>query len=180
LSKNGGSFPTVRSSSLCETSQVRIEERLSAALRKVALVSQRSGEHHRTESRLNRQPMPDHGWKGPFEDPIPLPRGRQLVTPQDATGYIIKLPKSEQDLREWQAATEALIGGGRSRAAYACPRGHAESAESARRACVQPRPERPASGKAEADRAAFVRMKGGDNPDIITRDRGDLVHFAGV
>jgi len=53
--------------------------------------------------------MADHGWKRPFEDPIPLPRSCQLVTLQDAAGYIIKLPKSEQDLREWQAATEALI-----------------------------------------------------------------------
>jgi hypothetical protein len=49
------------------------------------------------------------GWKGPFEDPIPLPRGRQLVTLKDAADYIMKLPKVEQNLAEWQAATEALI-----------------------------------------------------------------------
>src|SRR5467141_5040356 len=49
------------------------------------------------------------GWKRPFDDPIPLPRGRQLVTLKDATNYIQKLPKAEQDLDEWQAAVEALL-----------------------------------------------------------------------
>jgi hypothetical protein len=48
-------------------------------------------------------------WKRPFEDPIPLRRGGQLVTLQDAADYILKLPKAEQNLKEWQAATEALI-----------------------------------------------------------------------
>jgi hypothetical protein len=28
--------------------------------------------------------MTDKAWKRPFDDPIPLPRGRQLVTLQDA------------------------------------------------------------------------------------------------
>jgi hypothetical protein len=28
--------------------------------------------------------MPDFGWKRPFEDPIALPRGRPIVTLQDA------------------------------------------------------------------------------------------------
>jgi hypothetical protein len=49
------------------------------------------------------------GWRRQFEDPIPLPRGRQFVTLEDAAGYIMKLPKAEQNLKEWQAATEALI-----------------------------------------------------------------------
>ena len=49
------------------------------------------------------------GWKRPFDDPIPLPRGRQLVTLKDAATYIQKLPKAEQDLEEWQAAVEAPI-----------------------------------------------------------------------
>ena len=53
--------------------------------------------------------MPDKGWKRPFEDPIDLPRGRKLVTLQEAAGYITKLPKAEQKLEEWQTATEALI-----------------------------------------------------------------------
>jgi len=49
------------------------------------------------------------GWKRPFDDPIPLPRGRQLVTLKDAANHIQKLPKAEQDLEEWQAAVEALL-----------------------------------------------------------------------
>jgi hypothetical protein len=53
--------------------------------------------------------MPDGGWQRPFDDPIPLPRGRRLVTLQDAGNYITKLPKSEHTTAEWQAAMEALI-----------------------------------------------------------------------
>jgi hypothetical protein len=53
--------------------------------------------------------MPDKGWRR-FEDPIPLPRGRQLVMVQDAAGFIMKLPKAEQKLEEWQTATGCLIG----------------------------------------------------------------------
>jgi hypothetical protein len=48
-------------------------------------------------------------WSRAFEDPIPLPRGRQLVTLKDAAAYIMKLSKAEQHLKEWQAATEALL-----------------------------------------------------------------------
>jgi hypothetical protein len=48
-------------------------------------------------------------WSRAFEDPIRLPRGRQLVTLKDAAAYIMKLPKAEQHLEEWQAATEALM-----------------------------------------------------------------------
>jgi hypothetical protein len=48
-------------------------------------------------------------WSRAFEDPIPLSRGRQLVTLKDAAAYIMKLPKGEQHLEEWQAATEALM-----------------------------------------------------------------------
>ena len=48
-------------------------------------------------------------WSSAFDDPIPLPRGRQLVTLKDAANYIQKLPKAEQDLKEWQAAVEALL-----------------------------------------------------------------------
>ena len=53
--------------------------------------------------------MSDRGWKRPFDDPIPLPRGRQLVTLQDAGNYITRLPKTEHTTAEWQAAMEALI-----------------------------------------------------------------------
>jgi hypothetical protein len=49
------------------------------------------------------------GWSTPFEDPISLPSGRQLVTLKDAANYIMMLPKAEQKLAQWQAATEALI-----------------------------------------------------------------------
>jgi hypothetical protein len=48
-------------------------------------------------------------WNRPFDDPIPLPRGRQLVTLQDAGTYITKLPKAEHEAPAWQAAMEALI-----------------------------------------------------------------------
>jgi hypothetical protein len=45
----------------------------------------------------------------PFEDPIPLPDGRRLLTLRDAASYITKLPKAEHSAPEWQAAMEALI-----------------------------------------------------------------------
>jgi hypothetical protein len=51
----------------------------------------------------------DRGWKRPFDDPIPLPRGRQLLTLEDVGSYITKLPKAEYEAEEWQSATEALI-----------------------------------------------------------------------
>src|ERR1700731_2442476 len=49
------------------------------------------------------------GWKRKFEDPIPLPRERQLVTLKDAARYVQKLPKAEQQIEEWQDAVEALL-----------------------------------------------------------------------
>jgi hypothetical protein len=49
-------------------------------------------------------------WSRPFDDPIPLPGARKLVTLQDAAGYIMKLPKAKQDLEEWQTAVACLIG----------------------------------------------------------------------
>ena len=49
------------------------------------------------------------GWKRPFDDPIQLPRGRQLVTLEDAGRYITTFPKSDHEAAEWQAAMEALI-----------------------------------------------------------------------
>ena len=51
----------------------------------------------------------NRGWKRKFDDPIPLPRGRQLVTLEDAGNYITRLPKAEHEAAEWQAAMEALI-----------------------------------------------------------------------
>jgi hypothetical protein len=49
------------------------------------------------------------GWSRKFDEPIPLPNGRKLVTLRDAGNYIIKLPKAEHTAPEWQAAMEALI-----------------------------------------------------------------------
>jgi hypothetical protein len=56
---------------------------------------------------LRRKPQ---GWKRPFEDPVPLPRGRALVTLKDGADYIMKLPKAEQNLDEWQVAVARQIG----------------------------------------------------------------------
>jgi hypothetical protein len=53
--------------------------------------------------------MPDTGWRRPFDEPIPLPRGRQLIALQDAGTFITKLPKAEYEASEWQATMEALI-----------------------------------------------------------------------
>jgi hypothetical protein len=49
------------------------------------------------------------GWSRKFDEPIPLPKGHQLVTLKDAGTYITKLPKTEHAAPEWQAAMEALI-----------------------------------------------------------------------
>jgi hypothetical protein len=48
-------------------------------------------------------------WSRKFDEPITLPKGRQLVTLKDAGTYITKLPKAEHMAAEWQAAMEALI-----------------------------------------------------------------------
>jgi chromosome segregation and condensation protein ScpB len=53
--------------------------------------------------------MADNGWQRKFEEPIPLPDGRKLVTLRDAADYITSLPKKESDLPEWQAAIEVLM-----------------------------------------------------------------------
>jgi hypothetical protein len=55
------------------------------------------------------KPMREKGWSREFDDPIDLPRGRQLVTLADAGNYITELPKAEHSAPEWQAAMEALI-----------------------------------------------------------------------
>jgi len=48
-------------------------------------------------------------WSAPFEDPIPLPNGLQLLTLKDAADHIMTLSKAEHSAPEWQAAMEALI-----------------------------------------------------------------------
>jgi hypothetical protein len=42
----------------------------------------------------------ERGWKRRFDDPIPLPGGRRLITLQDAGTFITKLPKSEHEAPE--------------------------------------------------------------------------------
>ena len=48
-------------------------------------------------------------WSRAFDEPIPVPRGRQLVTLRDAGDYIAKLPKAKYLTAEWQAAMFALM-----------------------------------------------------------------------
>ena len=48
-------------------------------------------------------------WSTPFEDPIPLPDGGQLLTLKDAGEYIQSLPTAVQETEPWQTATEALL-----------------------------------------------------------------------
>ena len=50
----------------------------------------------------------NRSWERAFDDPIPLPRGRRLVTLRDAGNYILKLSESEHTAPEWQAAMGAL------------------------------------------------------------------------
>jgi hypothetical protein len=53
--------------------------------------------------------MAANGWRRKFEQPIPLPDARMLVTLRDAGDHIANLPKQEAALPEWQAAIEALM-----------------------------------------------------------------------
>jgi hypothetical protein len=47
-------------------------------------------------------------WSSPFDDPIPVPKGKPLLTLKDAAD-VTKLPETEQHHPAWQAAVEALI-----------------------------------------------------------------------
>jgi hypothetical protein len=49
------------------------------------------------------------GWSCEFDDPIPIPGGRVLVTLRDAADFITGLPKKESGLPEWQTAIEVLM-----------------------------------------------------------------------
>lgn len=48
-------------------------------------------------------------WSRPFDDPIPLPKGKPLVTLEDAAAFMMKLPLADRQSPEWQAAGEAVI-----------------------------------------------------------------------
>jgi len=48
-------------------------------------------------------------WTREFDEPIPVPKGRQIVTLRDAGDYVAKLPKAEHMTAEWQAAMLALM-----------------------------------------------------------------------
>jgi hypothetical protein len=45
-------------------------------------------------------------WSSRFDEPIPLPRGRRLVTLPDAGTYITKLPKAKREATEADAIAE--------------------------------------------------------------------------
>ena len=73
-------------------------------------VGSRAGELPWTiRSPPGRQMGSRSGWSREFDEPRPLPRGRQLVTLQDAGTYITKLSKSDAQAREWQTAMQALL-----------------------------------------------------------------------
>jgi hypothetical protein len=48
-------------------------------------------------------------WQRAFEEPIPVSKGKRLVTLRDAANYITKLPNAERDLEGWQDAVQALL-----------------------------------------------------------------------
>jgi hypothetical protein len=68
-------------------------------------------------ARLLRQPADNHALPITLADlytaqpstldPIPLPRGRQLVTLQDAVTYITKLPKAEHEAAQLERTRRA-------------------------------------------------------------------------
>ena len=48
-------------------------------------------------------------WSAAFDDPIPLPGGRKLLTLQQAADHIMQLPEDAQHAGPWQTAIETLI-----------------------------------------------------------------------
>jgi hypothetical protein len=48
-------------------------------------------------------------WTRKFDEPIPVPKGRRLITLRDAGDYVAKLPKAKHMTAEWQAAMLALM-----------------------------------------------------------------------
>jgi hypothetical protein len=113
------------------------------------------------------------GWKRPFDDPILLPRGRQLVTLENAATYIQKLPKAEQQLDQWQAAVEALPGD-------VCPYRLHAGIEPKRRSRVQSRPERNSLGQAEIEEGSMKTVMVYVNTSKQLGDVDHLKVFASV
>lgn len=58
---------------------------------------------------MPRKSKPSRGWDRTFDDPIPLPDGRELVTLREAGQFIASFPKDEHDAEEWRTAIEALM-----------------------------------------------------------------------
>jgi hypothetical protein len=52
--------------------------------------------------------LAERGWSKPFEDPIVLPDGRELLTLKNAADCIMKLPKTEQKHEKWPTAISCL------------------------------------------------------------------------
>ncbi|MGY8664534.1 hypothetical protein Q3C01_19580 [Bradyrhizobium sp. UFLA05-109] len=48
-------------------------------------------------------------WSTSFDEPIPLPNRRKLLTLQEAADYIMQLPEDAQHEAHWQTAIETLI-----------------------------------------------------------------------
>jgi hypothetical protein len=49
------------------------------------------------------------GWSREFDEPIPLPDGRELVTLRNAGEYISALSPKEQKIPQWETTVKALI-----------------------------------------------------------------------
>ena len=125
--------------------------------------------------------MPDRGWKRAFDEPIPLPRGRKLVTLEDTGKYITKLPKAEHEVPEWQAAGDASAAPGREvgRADNAGADRHHASAAPPRDSRVRYRSEAPSLGKAQASEgsmteAASMNWSREFDEPIVLPDGGEL------
>lgn len=90
--------------------------------------------------------MAKKGWSRPFEDPIELADGRELLTLKNAADYIMRLPKAEQKHEKWQTAVEVLIMAAEGRGPLMHARIGGDAApEPERRACLH-RPQGPSLG----------------------------------
>jgi hypothetical protein len=106
--------------------------------------------------------MAAKGWSTPFDDPIPLPRGRQFVMLHDAGNYITKLPKAVHEAKEWQAPMEALIlVATAGRADDVCADRRHAGVELKHRARLHSQPQRSSLGTAQAG-AGSMRKDGND------------------